>query len=98
MKKLFYSLFALAMTAMTFTACEDVPAPYDLPTENKGGEPGESVEPTGTGTEADPFNIAAINSYTKNLASGEKSTENLYFKGKVVSIKENFGYVNDKGQ
>ena len=98
MKKLFYSLFALAMTAMTFTACEDVPAPYDLPTENKGGEPGESVEPTGTGTEADPFNIAAINSYTKNLASGEKSTENLYFKGKVVSIKENFDYVNDKGQ
>lgn len=31
MKKLIYSMFALAMTAMTFTSCEDVPAPYELP-------------------------------------------------------------------
>ena len=36
MKKLFYSLFALAMTAMTLTSCEDVPAPYDYPGSNPG--------------------------------------------------------------
>ena len=34
MKKLFYSLFMMALTAMTFTSCEDVPMPYDDP--NKG--------------------------------------------------------------
>ena len=46
MKKLFYSLFALAMTAMTFTSCEDVPMPYDDPNKNPGGaETEESVEP-----------------------------------------------------
>ena len=48
MKKLFYSLFALAMTAMTFTACEDVPAPYDLPTEQKGGGENPKADPTGS--------------------------------------------------
>ena len=39
MKKLKLSLFALAMTAMTFTSCEDVPAPYDYPGTggNEGG-------------------------------------------------------------
>ena len=31
MKKLFYSFFVLAMTAMTFMSCEDVPTPYDDP-------------------------------------------------------------------
>ena len=39
MKKLFYSLFALAMTAMTFTGCEDVPAPYDDP-----NKPSDKIE------------------------------------------------------
>ena len=44
MKKLTLSLFALAMTAMTFTSCEDVPAPYDYPGTggNEGG--GELAE------------------------------------------------------
>jgi hypothetical protein len=37
MKKLFYSLFALAMTAMTLTSCEDVPEPYNNPNNNPGG-------------------------------------------------------------
>lgn len=32
MKKILYSVMALAIAAMTFTACEDVPAPYDIPT------------------------------------------------------------------
>lgn len=34
MKKILYSIMALTMTAMTFTACEDVPEPY--PTPQKG--------------------------------------------------------------
>ena len=39
MKKLFYSLFALAMT---FTSCEDVPAPYDDP--NKSSDNSNKIE------------------------------------------------------
>ena len=31
MKKIFYSLFAMAFAAMTFSSCEDVPMPYDDP-------------------------------------------------------------------
>ena len=38
MKKIMYSMFALAMAAFTFTGCEDVPAPYDTPKEEGGGE------------------------------------------------------------
>ena len=33
MKKIIYSLFVLAMAAFTFSSCEDVPAPYDMPTK-----------------------------------------------------------------
>ena len=45
MKKLTLSLFALAMTAMTFTSCEDVPAPYDYP--GTGGNGGGTELPEG---------------------------------------------------
>lgn len=35
MKKLFYSMFAIAMALTTFTSCEDVPAPYDDPNNSQ---------------------------------------------------------------
>ena len=38
MKKILYSVFAIAMAAFTFTSCEDVPAPYDNPNNNGGGQ------------------------------------------------------------
>ena len=56
MKKIYY-LMAMAMMAFTFTSCEDVPEPFGQPINPNGPE--EVIEPTGTGTEADPFNIAA---------------------------------------
>ena len=40
MKKILYSVMALAIAAMTFTACEDVPAPYDTPTGGGGSGSG----------------------------------------------------------
>ena len=40
MKKILYSVMALAIAAMTFTACEDVPAPYDTPTSGGGSGSG----------------------------------------------------------
>lgn len=81
MKKIIYSLFVLAMAAFTFSSCEDVPAPYDMPTKP---ETPEEVQPTGSGTAADPFNIAAVEKYIDEGGSAE--TE-IYVKGKVVSVK-----------
>lgn len=81
MKKIIYSLFVLAMAAFTFSSCEDVPAPYDMPTKP---ETPEGVQPTGSGTAADPFNIAAVEKYIDEGGSAE--TE-IYVKGKVVSVK-----------
>ena len=102
MKKLFYSLFALAMTAMTFTACEDVPAPYDLPTEQKGGGENPKADPTGSGTIESPFNVSAAHDF---IDAGEGLDNDVYVEGTIVSVKEidtgNFGnatyYISDDG-
>lgn len=91
MKKLFSKLFLMALVAITFTACEDVPSPYDVPGTgtNVPGTVTEIEGASGTGTVSDPYNaIAAIN-LGKTLASGE-TTDYVYIKGKVVSIKEEF--------
>ena len=40
MKKIFSIFTILAVSAMTFTSCEDVPSPYDYPGRSNGGEPG----------------------------------------------------------
>ena len=92
MKKLFSKLMIVALTAMTFVACEDVPEPYDIPGTgtNVPGTVTEIEGGTGTGAASDPFNaIAAIN-LGKSLASGEETDKYYYIKGKVVSIKEEF--------
>lgn len=82
MKKIIYSLFVLAMAAFTFSSCEDVPAPYDMPTKP---ETPEEVQPTGSGTAADPFNIAAVEKY---IDEGGSTETEIYVKGKVVSVKQ----------
>lgn len=79
MKKFIYSCLFLAMAAITFSSCEDVPAPYNMPTEDETTE----VQPTGTGTAADPFNVAGVEKYIDEGGSAE--TE-VYVKGKVVSV------------
>ncbi|MCR5198921.1 MAG: hypothetical protein K6D55_09110 [Prevotella sp.] len=45
---------------------------------------------TYSGTLADPFNAVSALNYGKKLASGESSTDYMYIKGRVVSIKEQF--------
>lgn len=79
MKKFIYSCLFLAMAAITFSSCEDVPAPYNMPTENES----QKVQPSGTGTAADPFNVAGVVKYIDDGGSAE--TE-VYVKGKVVSV------------
>lgn len=61
--------------------------PYDYPTNNGGGS-GETteVEPTGTGTAADPYNVAGVLKAIKDLGEGEY-TPVVYVKGKIKSIK-----------
>lgn len=81
MKKFIYSCLFLAMAAITFSSCEDVPAPYNMPTEDETPE----VQPTGTGTAADPFNVAGA---VKYIEDGGSESELKYVKGKVVSIEK----------
>lgn len=70
-----------AMAAFTFSSCEDVPEPYTLPTKPEAPSAGE---PKGTGTAADPFNIAGIIKY---IEDGGSADQEVYTKGKVVSVK-----------
>lgn len=99
MKKFIYSCLFLAMAAMTFSSCEDVPAPYNMPTENES----QKVLPSGTGTAADPFNVAGA---VKYIEDGGSESELKYVKGKVVSVEQgsfdaNYGslkyYISDDG-
>lgn len=89
MKKTIFSMIALAIAAISFTSCEDVPAPYDYPgTGGNGGEtPGEAL---GNGTEADPFNCLAALNFTSALEADVESENDVYIKGKVVSVEEEF--------
>lgn len=100
MKKIINTMLALALAAFTFSGCSDVPEPYSQPVANP-----EAVA-TGTGTLTDPFNCVAANAAAKKLGSGGTSTDNYYIKGKVVSIKSNYGsdsygsatfYISDDG-
>ena len=104
MKKLFYSFFVMAMTAMFMASCEDVPAPFDLPTPDDP-TPEQTVDPAGSGTQADPYNVAAAIEFAQKLQVGEESQQDIYIKGKVASIRENYTaqygnatfYISDDG-
>ena len=81
MKKYIFSVLMAAMAAFTFSSCEDVPEPYTQPTQP--GTP-TTAEAKGTGTAADPFNIAGIIKY---IEDGGSADQEVYTKGKVVSVK-----------
>ena len=96
MKKVIYAILIAALATAMLGGCQDVPEPYTHPNENKGGnqevlEPGT---PTGTGTEADPYNVTAALAKIKTLKGGENTGE-IFVKGKIRSVKEvdtgNFG-------
>lgn len=81
----------MALTAMTFTACSDVPNPYDVPGTGSN-VPGVAEIPGGEGagmTPEDPYNaIAAIN-FGNKLQQGDVS-DWRFIKGKVSKIEEQF--------
>ena len=84
---------ALAISAFALQSCEDVPEPYTIPGQETGGgdNPGGNVtEPTGDGTVATPYNVAAaINvcaELQKSSTSASYLSDEVYVKGKVSSI------------
>ena len=88
MKKYIFSIMMAAMAAFTFSSCEDVPEPYTQPSKPDTGGTTEGT-PSGTGTAADPYNCAAAIQYCQSL-DGAESPNDVYVKGKVKSIEEQF--------
>jgi hypothetical protein len=91
MKKLFSKLMLLALSAITFTACEDVPEPYDVPGTGSN-VPGAIEIPggVGEGTFETPFNAIAALNFGKKLETGQVSKNYMYIKGKVSKIESAF--------
>ena len=89
MKRKFNYLIALALMAFTFTSCEDVPSPFGEVVPPKTDD--VVIDPSGTGTEADPFNIAGVIEYVSGLGADVASPKDVYFKGIITSITEAYG-------
>lgn len=89
MKKILYTIMALAISAFALQSCEDVPEPYTIPGQETGGgdTPIETIDPAGSGTAEDPYNVAAALQIITALSS-DVQTEPMYVKGKICSIKE----------
>ncbi len=85
MKKILYSVMALAIAAMTFTACEDVPEPY--PTPVPGQKPVVTYE--GEGTLEKPYTVADAINYAKSFGQAN-SDKAVYIKGYITAITEEY--------
>lgn len=82
MKKILYSVIALTMAAFTFTSCEDVPAPYDDPNNNGGGQ--ELPE----GVLLDQNFTSSLGDFTSKAASGNLNWYNDYSSAMVTGFQD----------
>ena len=101
MKKIIYSVMMLAVAAFTFTSCEDVPMPYDMP-----GYTADKDEPiaqlVGDGTVENPYNVASA---LYLITEGKTTDEAVAVEGIISQIDEidtgSFGnatyYISDDG-
>ena len=64
------------MTAFTFTSCEDVPAPYDIP---NGGNGGGSSEMARNGTAENPYTV-------EDIKGSGATGSNVYVKAYIVGF------------
>lgn len=87
MKKFTNYLIALALTAFTLTSCEDVPSPFGEIVKPDSGDV-IVVEPSGSGTEADPYNVAGVLEYISGLGADVQSTNEVYIKGIITEVQE----------
>ncbi len=85
------------MAVLSFTSCEDVPAPYNTPTINKADDGQDDAEAKGTGTKDDPYNVAGVIAYCKSLGSSVESTNDVYIKGTVTQVKEQYSATYGNG-
>ncbi len=92
MKKIFNMMMAVAIAAFTFTACEDVPEPYNNPYNGAKIEEPVVIDPAGSGTKDDPWNVAALIEKTTaaGLADGAFLNDGaeVYVKGIVTETTE----------
>lgn len=89
MKKLSNYLIVLALMAFTFTSCEDVPSPFGEIVKPETGGGSAVIEPTGDGTEASPYNVAAVLEYVSGLGADVTSDKEIYVKGIITDIPTN---------
>ena len=89
MKKIIYSMMALAFSATVFTSCEDVPAPYSVTFEENNN------------TEATAWTVTEA---VQKIQANQTATGEVYVKGvisEVVSYNENYKsityYISDNG-
>lgn len=101
MKKILNSMMALAIATMTFTACEDVPAPYETP--GTGGN--TVITPETIGSIDEPITVAKALELIDGYSSGGSSTTDAYVKGiisQVQSFNANYSsityYISDDGK
>lgn len=67
---------------------------YSVNGESSGGSGGggeTKAEAKGTGTQADPYNVSGVLQYISTLGSDTNSPSEVYIKGKVKEITEQFG-------
>ena len=101
MKKIIYSMLMLA-AMLSFTACEDVPMPYDMPSAASETDEPEPLL-VGDGTAASPYSVASALYLIKE---GKITEDNVYVEGIISKIDEidtttKFGnatyYISDDG-
>jgi len=87
MKRIANYLIALAVAAFTFTSCSDVPSPFgDI--IKPATEEAVTIEPIGSGTEADPYNVAALLEFVSGLGADTPSNKEVFFKGYVTETTD----------
>ena len=87
MKRIANYLIATALMAFTFTSCEDVPSPFGSIVAPVSGET-VVITPSGSGTEADPYNVAAVLDYINTLGADTPSPSEVYIKGYVTETTD----------
>lgn len=62
---------------------------FSLNGKSEGGGSGSTIQPSGDGTQASPYNVQALINYVGSLAADTDTKKDLYVKGIVTSIPNN---------
>ena len=100
MKKIIYSMMALAISATVFTSCEDVPSPYNMTFEEPNVTP--TPQPTtDLNTEATAWTVAEA---VQKIQAGQTTNGEAYVKGIISAVtfydqnhKSLSYYISDNG-